>query len=100
MIGKVGIKYCGHCMPLQSMYDLGDELAELAPGIGFVPFFRDPDVDLLLILCACPAECVSARFGGPVMMVSPGYIDHEKVDPDSMAEEILRRLTSEERESK
>lgn len=72
---------------------LYEELQVLAPQWSFCYFARDPDVDLLLLLNACGAECVSLpAFQGPVVTASPYTVDHWPVSPPQLAAEIVQHI--------
>lgn len=95
---KIGVKFCGHCAPRRDMVEVYAILRDRAPHLTFCYFVSDPEVDLLLVLNACEAECASRpTFDGPVIVVSPTMVDHWSVTPDQLPDRILARI--EERSS-
>ena len=90
---KVGVKFCGHCAPRMDMAELCKTLRARAPELVFGYYAKDPAVDVLLILNACPAECASRPdFQGPVILVSPDTVDHWPTPPEQLCSSILRRI--------
>lgn len=61
-----------------------------APEMEFYFFTSHPDVDMLLILNACQAECASRPdFQGPTAVVSPESINHWPVPSQQLCEQLL-----------
>ena len=91
---KAGIKFCGHCMPTQSMYELYDEIVKQLPqDITLAIYVRDPNVDVLVTLNGCTVECAdSYGFNGPILVVSPQSVNHWKVPIDKMPEAIFDNI--------
>ena len=75
------------------MMELFTDLRARAPEITFCFFVSDANVDVLLILNACQAECASRPdFQGPVITVSPNAVDHWPTPPEQLCDAVLRRV--------
>ncbi len=69
------------------------EIKKLAPEIQFVYYVQDNDVDVLLILHACQAECAERPdFHGLVIEVSPNRIDHWPIEEESFISSVKDKL--------
>lgn len=94
---RVGVKFCGHCKMQRDMTALYAELRTALPDIDFGYVSVIGQMDLLLILNACPAACADhPPFDGPVMVVSPVAIDGWQIEPEHLLEELERRLRNAE----
>ena len=54
---KVGVKYCGDCNPRYDRVAEVYKLKEEFPDAAFVNASGNPDCDIVLVVCGCPAAC-------------------------------------------
>lgn len=77
------------------MMELLEKLRAALPQVEFCYDRPGLAADALLILNACQAECASRPpFSGPVIVVSPGSIDHWPVQPEQLCGELASRLSA------
>jgi len=90
---KIGVKFCGHCNAHMDMKQLLDQLRVRLPREEFCYFSQEPDVDVLLIMHACPVECADVSgFSGRIVHVSPYGVNHWPVPHDRLLDETVRTL--------
>ena len=97
----VGLKYCGHCQPHMSMVEFARDLQKSLPNIGFTRWDDFDDYSLLLVLCACPAQCVKVTgTQAPQVIVgchSLNFVDYASRDELLDAAAKLLRQTAKEK---
>jgi len=77
------------------MMELLGKLRAAMPWVEFHYYQPGLPADALLILNACQAECASRPpFPGPVILVSPGSVNHWPVPPEQLCGEIMSRLSA------
>lgn len=90
---KIGIKFCGHCAPRTDMMGEYRKLCEAAPGWEFTYYMKDKEVDVLLVLNACQAQCAGVpKFAGPVVIAAPDSVDHWPVGKEDLIRAIIKRI--------
>ena len=60
---RIAIKYCGCCNPEVNLARVEKLIAEQARELGWevVPSVRNPEADILLLLCGCPRSCANTE---------------------------------------
>ena len=90
---KVGVKFCGHCNMHVDMIRLYQSLKERNSDILIAPYANIPDMDVLLVLNACPVQCATRPpFNGLVITATNKDIDNWPIEPSKLLDEIELRL--------
>lgn len=99
MIYRIGIKYCGGCMPEYDRNDLFEALHEVLTGkVNFVSW-KDPDTTATLVMAGCPNACadIESFSHKPVFIIKQpedaqpfiNLIESEQID--ELAESLQRK---------
>ena len=85
-----GVKYCGHCNPHKDGPTLVRGFQAQLPGLKVVPWEDVPEIDVLLLVSACPIACVSQPpFQGARIEIVAGVVRKWLIPPGHLAEKLL-----------
>lgn len=70
----VGVKYCGHCNPVEEGQLFVERLQAEIPQMDVVGW-NNPPYDILLVVSACPSHCATRpEFDGPRVEIAAGEV--------------------------
>ena len=75
---KIGIKYCGGCNPRYDRLEIAKRLKKDYPEELYVHATGEKDLDLVIVLCGCTAECadyqsIHSKYGAVVIHSEEQY---------------------------
>ena len=89
---SIGYKFCGHCQPRYAMGDILKKVKKLLTDVNFVHLSDEQDLKAVVLLNACPIECIrETDFFGQQIFV-PLHDNSENLSEEDLAQKLVNYL--------